>query len=610
MTIKDCIDIVDNIKPNQYTIKDKVMWLSFIDEIIINEVLKTHEGYDGRYDNFEGYSEDRLTIPLIVPSPYDRLYTAYLKMKIDQENGEVARYNNSAALYNTYMTEYRKHYNKTHMPLSNTERRGVSKPSGKVTSGLSEAEYENIVRDLTYILTEYFSDTVSHDKLYDIVTEYAQNNVAMLKGKDGQNGKDGKDGKDGVDGKNGRDGKDGKDGSSGADIFIAIYNETTRAELEEAYESGKTIMCKYTHSEEGATLDFYGSLAQRSDFLDKGGLLTYTFSIPVGKTIYNATLTHDPRANDLWQITEETIPEPEFYLANYGETTMHQLNGAFAEGKVLIVAYPENGDYNKIKFFPMADRGVVSEDWVEVPATYTNDGTGITAQFDESIEATDIRIQILDTTHDTSPWAKPGYGIPESTYFPSWVGLNKVELFGVSNNELTIKGSDAWGQPLVMTKQYETSFGQVLDMYKNGFGEDYTYLYKQNLNGLLTETGANTYLGGGWWQTGGPGPVNHWPLNIDLNTGSESRLISGLKVTNFTSSEMGVPQTIKVYKKNSFSQLPEIVYSFYCVDGKSISKITCSDGVWNITSSNYATEQYVNDAIASAKEAVMALLGG
>lgn len=183
MTIKDCIDIVDNIKPNQYTIKEKVMWLSFIDEIIINEVLKTHEGYDGRYDNFEGYTEDKLSVTLIVPSPYDRLYTAYLKMKIDQENGETARYNNSAILYNSYMSEYRKYYNKTHMPLT-IGRRDVMPPR-KVASGLSDAEYENLKKDLTFILTEYFSDTVSADRLSAIVTNYVQTNAEMLKGKDG-----------------------------------------------------------------------------------------------------------------------------------------------------------------------------------------------------------------------------------------------------------------------------------------------------------------------------------------------------------------------------------------------------------------------------------------
>ena len=193
MTIKDCIDIVDSIKPNQYTIKDKVMWLSFIEEIIINEVLKTHEGYDGRYDCFPGYSEDKLTVTLIVPSPYDRLYTEYLKMMIDKENNEVARYNNSSASFNTYMMEYRKHYNKTHMPLNNAKRMNVTPPKAP-SVGLSDEEYENLKRDLTYILTEYFSNSVSDDKLSDIVTNFVQNNMEMLKGKDGRDGIDGKDG--------------------------------------------------------------------------------------------------------------------------------------------------------------------------------------------------------------------------------------------------------------------------------------------------------------------------------------------------------------------------------------------------------------------------------
>ena len=187
MTIKDCIDIVDKNKPNQYTIKEKVMWISFIEGIIINEVLKTHEGYDGRYDDFEGYSEDKLSVTLIVPSPYDRLYTAYLKMMIDKENGETARYNNSAASYNTYMDEYRRHYNKTHMPINVVGRRSVP-PLKQTTTGLSDAEYENIIKDLTYILTEHFSGTVSPDKIYDIVMKYMQNNAEMFKGKPGEEG--------------------------------------------------------------------------------------------------------------------------------------------------------------------------------------------------------------------------------------------------------------------------------------------------------------------------------------------------------------------------------------------------------------------------------------
>lgn len=186
MTIKECIDIVDNIKPNQYTVADKVNWLTFVDMTIINDVLKTHEGYDGRYDLFEGYSPDKLTASLVVPTPYDRLYTAYLSMQIDRLNGETAKYNNSASLYNTYLLEYKRYYNKTHMPLDITRKGYGEKPPKKHTVGLTAAEYENLKRDLYYALSADVNEVISPDKLYDIVTSYAYNNIEMLKGADGK----------------------------------------------------------------------------------------------------------------------------------------------------------------------------------------------------------------------------------------------------------------------------------------------------------------------------------------------------------------------------------------------------------------------------------------
>lgn len=221
MTIKECIDNVDNIKPNEYSVEDKVQWLSFIDLIIVNDVLKTHEGYDGRYDDFTGYSADKLSEPLIVPSPYDRLYTAYLKMKIDGENGETARYNNSASLFNSYMMEYRKFYNKTHMPLDITNARYPRvKPNGKKI-GLSEEEFENLKRELYYLLSDDFAKMVSQDKLYGIVTNYVNNNIEMLRGLDG---------KDGAKGDKGDKGDKGVKGDKG-DPFT--YDDFTSAQLDE-----------------------------------------------------------------------------------------------------------------------------------------------------------------------------------------------------------------------------------------------------------------------------------------------------------------------------------------------------------------------------------------
>lgn len=229
MTIKECIDIVDNIKPNQYGTKEKVQWLSFIDEIIINDVLKTHEGYDGRYDEFAGYTEKKTSVALIVPSPYDRLYTAYLKMQIDKENGETRRYNNSAAEFNSYMMEYRKYYNKTHMPLSIHER---NKPAPKKPSvGVSEAEFENLKRELYALLSEDFAEMVSDDKLYGIVTNYMNTNAQMLKGKDGRDGVDGKDGYTPRKGIDYFDGIKGDPGEKGDYYTLTQADKTDIAEL-------------------------------------------------------------------------------------------------------------------------------------------------------------------------------------------------------------------------------------------------------------------------------------------------------------------------------------------------------------------------------------------
>lgn len=222
MTIKECIDIVDNLKPNPYTLKDKVLWLSFIDEIIINDVLRTHEGYDGRYDDFSGYSDDKISESLIVPSPYDRLYTAYLQMKIDGENGETARYNNSMTLFNTYMMEYRKYYNRTHLPLDVTAKRTQTPPK-KATVGLSDIEFENLKREVYAMLSEDVAEMTSEDKIQGVVTSYMNNNAQMLKGKDGR------DGIDGQDGYTPRKGIDYFDGAKGEPF---TYKDFTPAQLE------------------------------------------------------------------------------------------------------------------------------------------------------------------------------------------------------------------------------------------------------------------------------------------------------------------------------------------------------------------------------------------
>lgn len=142
MTIQECINRVDSVKPNQYSIEDKVRWLSYLDASIRKEIFERYEELpqeketkivityaeeskeettevaDGESTEFTGYSPDALDTVLVVPFPYDELYVAYIKAKIDEENGETARYNNSAATFNGMLKDYHKAYHREHMPKS------------------------------------------------------------------------------------------------------------------------------------------------------------------------------------------------------------------------------------------------------------------------------------------------------------------------------------------------------------------------------------------------------------------------------------------------------------------------------------------------------------
>lgn len=137
MRIEECINRVDATKPNQYGTDEKVRWLSILDASIKNDIIDKYEPVveeekkivvleegeeipEEETGEFVGYTPEDLSAELIVPFPYDELYVAYLKAKIDEANGEAARYNNSASTFNGLLMNYEKYYNKTHMPKRKT----------------------------------------------------------------------------------------------------------------------------------------------------------------------------------------------------------------------------------------------------------------------------------------------------------------------------------------------------------------------------------------------------------------------------------------------------------------------------------------------------------
>ena len=116
MTILEAITRIDTLKPNNYTLIDKVRWLSVLDGIIKKEIIDTHEGGDDVV--FNGYDEATLQeTELLVPAPYDDIYINWLESQIDYANAEYGKYNNSATAYNNAYSAFEKYYNRQHMPI-------------------------------------------------------------------------------------------------------------------------------------------------------------------------------------------------------------------------------------------------------------------------------------------------------------------------------------------------------------------------------------------------------------------------------------------------------------------------------------------------------------
>ena len=116
MTIQEAIDQVDRHLVNTYDKKDKIRWLSNLDERVKVEIIDTHA--DGETVIFDGYDEktDGATV-LLIPEPFCEIYQRYLEAQIYYANQEEDRCNNASDAFETKWAEFRNWYNRQHMPL-------------------------------------------------------------------------------------------------------------------------------------------------------------------------------------------------------------------------------------------------------------------------------------------------------------------------------------------------------------------------------------------------------------------------------------------------------------------------------------------------------------
>ena len=112
MTISAAIAACDRMRPNTFAYGEKEAWLRGLEARIREEIVRTHEGAEAFLAGRAQEGEDAL----LAPSPHESLYLFYLLARIDLMNGETARYNESAALFNAQYDAFSAAYNRAHRP--------------------------------------------------------------------------------------------------------------------------------------------------------------------------------------------------------------------------------------------------------------------------------------------------------------------------------------------------------------------------------------------------------------------------------------------------------------------------------------------------------------
>ncbi len=112
---------MDKLLYNTYTAAEKAVWLSKLDAMVMEQIIKPHEG--GEEVTFSGYTGDTDgQTCLLVPEPYDEMYLRWLEAQIHYCNGEFTRYNNAITLFNTEYISYAASYARKHLPKGGNRR--------------------------------------------------------------------------------------------------------------------------------------------------------------------------------------------------------------------------------------------------------------------------------------------------------------------------------------------------------------------------------------------------------------------------------------------------------------------------------------------------------
>lgn len=101
MKIKDVIAYVDRVKPNDFDLAAKMIWLNEVEGLVQTEVFLWEDE-----DLITYHAETDTNTVLLVRPPHDKIYRTYLAAMIDFANGEYNRYANTMAQFKNGFSEF------------------------------------------------------------------------------------------------------------------------------------------------------------------------------------------------------------------------------------------------------------------------------------------------------------------------------------------------------------------------------------------------------------------------------------------------------------------------------------------------------------------------
>ena len=114
MTVREAMEQIDELHPNQFSQAQKLRWLTEVEQTIWRELSMRHE--QDEETEMPVYDDATSETVLLAPDPYSRIYRLYLDAQIYYNNQETLRYNDAAATYNAAWQELASWWNRTYMP--------------------------------------------------------------------------------------------------------------------------------------------------------------------------------------------------------------------------------------------------------------------------------------------------------------------------------------------------------------------------------------------------------------------------------------------------------------------------------------------------------------